>query len=497
MELGKFEEVTGLGKLILATQAKKDCLIQALSGELQADNLAIFYGAGLSVAAGFVDWAELLKPIADDLDLDIEKEKADLVSLAQYHCNANGGNRSKLNRQLISNFCKDVEITTNHKILARLPVFTHWTTNYDRLIENALTDAGKNADVKYTNLQLSHTKPRRDAIVYKMHGDVEHPSDAVLTKDDYERYHVKMQPFINALSGDLISKTFLFLGFSFTDPNLDYILSRVRIAYHNNQRQHHCILRNIQDSECANDADFEYKKRKQEFFIQDLLRFGIKSFMVDDYSEITEVLEDLEKQYRRNTVFISGAAHDYSPKSAKESNDFVFNLSKTVVENGFNIVSGFGLGIGSSVITGALEHIYMKGGNIREDQLVLRPFPQSPVGSKKLKTLWTEYRKDMLSFSGVALFVFGNKLKDDIVVLSNGMREEFEIAKEKCLFLLPVGATGYMAKELWVEVSENFGTLNGNVPVEVKQAFEALGDESMSFEEMLKNIINILTELKK
>jgi hypothetical protein len=332
-------------------------------------------------------------------------------------------------------------------------------------------------------LQLAHTKPKRDAVVYKMHGDVEHPSDAVLTKDDYERYHVKMQPFINALSGDLVSKTFLFLGFSFTDPNLDYILSRVRIAYDENQRQHHCILRNIQRIECEGDADYEYQKRKQEFFIQDLLRFGIKSFMVDDYEEITEILEAVEKQYRRNTVFISGAAHDYSPRAADESNEFIFNLSKNIVQSGFNIVSGFGLGIGSSVITGALEHIYMKGGTIRGEQLVLRPFPQVPAGSRKLKELWTEYRSDMLSFSGVALFVFGNKLKDQKLVLSDGMREEFELAKDRGLFLLPVGATGYMAKELWGEVNDNFDLLNGNVSDETRKAFERLGDEEISFQE--------------
>jgi hypothetical protein len=481
----------------LATQAEKDRLIRGLSEEIQAENLAIFAGAGLSAAAGFVNWAELLKPIADDLDLDIEKERGDLVSLAQYHCNTNGGNRNKLNQQLISNFCKDVEITPNHRILARLPIFTCWTTNYDKLIENSLSEAGKNADVKYTNLQLAHTKPKRDAVVYKMHGDVEHPAEAVLTKDDYERYHVKMQPFINALSGDLVSKTFLFLGFSFTDPNLDYILSRVRIAYDNNQRQHHCILRHVQRQDCEDDADYEYKKRKQDLFIQDLLRFGIKSLMVNDYTEVTEILEEVEKQYRRNTVFISGAAHDYSPRTPQNSNEFIFSLSKDIVENGFNIVSGFGLGIGSSVITGALEHIYMKGGTIRGEQLVLRPFPQAASGSKNLKTLWTEYRNDMLSFSGIALFVFGNKLENGKLVPSNGMREEFEIAKERRLFLLPVGATGYMAKELWNEVSENFDSFNGIVPKGVKQAFDKLGDENISFKEIFENISIILTGIKK
>ena len=67
---------------------------------------------------------------------------------------------------------------------------------------------------------------RRDAVVYKMHGDVEHPHEAVLTKMIMSRYHLKRGAFINALAGDLVSKTFWFMGFSFTDPNLDYILSR-------------------------------------------------------------------------------------------------------------------------------------------------------------------------------------------------------------------------------------------------------------------------------
>jgi SIR2-like domain len=53
-----------------------------------------------------------------------------------------------------------------------------------------------------------------------MHGDIDHPDEAVLTKDDYESYHVKMDQFITTLSGDLVSKTFIFIGFSFTDPNL-------------------------------------------------------------------------------------------------------------------------------------------------------------------------------------------------------------------------------------------------------------------------------------
>ena len=41
--------------------------------EIREDNAAIFAGAGLSASAGFVNWRELLRPIADELRLDVDK----------------------------------------------------------------------------------------------------------------------------------------------------------------------------------------------------------------------------------------------------------------------------------------------------------------------------------------------------------------------------------------------------------------------------------------
>ena len=57
-----------------------------------------------------------------------------------------------------------------------------------------------------------------------MHGDCLDPSTCVITKDDYELYNETRQLFTTALQGDLVSKTFLFIGFSFEDPNLKYIV---------------------------------------------------------------------------------------------------------------------------------------------------------------------------------------------------------------------------------------------------------------------------------
>lgn len=109
-------------------------------------NAAVFAGAGLSRPSGFVDWKELLRPLADDIDLNIDEEH-DLAAVAQYVRNK-AGNRATINSSLLDAFSKDVSPNENVSILTRLPIHTYWTTNYDHLIETGLQEANRNSDVK-------------------------------------------------------------------------------------------------------------------------------------------------------------------------------------------------------------------------------------------------------------------------------------------------------------------------------------------------------------
>ena len=165
--------------------AQIEAFVDRYVKEIKENSAAVFIGSGFSKSSGFVDWKGLLKDVAFELELDIDKED-DLVSLAQYHFNKNR-NRSVINDTIFEEFSQDKSISENHKILARLPIFTYWTTNYDSLIEDALKEVQKVVDVKYTNKHLSITKPHRGAVVYKMHGDKSNPHDAVIIKDDYEQ----------------------------------------------------------------------------------------------------------------------------------------------------------------------------------------------------------------------------------------------------------------------------------------------------------------------
>ena len=340
--------------------------------ELRANNAAVFVGAGLSRGAGYVDGLGLLSPVAAGLGLDASKE-TDLVGVAQFHVNANANNRHQLNQLLVNEFSDLHDPTENHALLARLPIGVYWTTNYDRLIERALEASGKRADAKYTVKQLATTRRGRDAVIYKMHGDIEHPADAVLTKDDYERYHRTHGPFISALAGDLVERTFLFLGFSFTDPNLDYVLGRIRATFEGNQRRHFCLMKKRVRLAGESGKDYRYAINKQVLVTQDLMRFNIKTLFVDDYPEITTVLRTIVNRFRRRTVFISGSAADYGPWGRAATEDFLVRLAVALIDQDYRIASGFGLGIGGAIVTGATQQIYSSRVRSIDEQLILRP----------------------------------------------------------------------------------------------------------------------------
>lgn len=464
--------------------------------ELQNHSLAILAGAGLSKPAGYVNWKELLKDIADDLGLSIEKEY-DLISVAQYNVNKIGG-RSMLNRKIIDEFNQDLDITDNHKILARLPIHTYWTTNYDDLIEKSLRESKRLVDVKHSVNQLT-SSTRRDAIIYKMHGDATLPNEAVITKDDYERYSSDKAPFITALSGDLVSKLFVFIGFSFTDPNLDYILSRVRLQMKGTTRHHYYFIKKIQRSDegIESDADFDYLRRKQELFIQDLQRFQLQPVYIETYPEITSILSEIEFQFKKKTIFISGSAEEYGSKSRDDAQMFVHKLSNSLIKASYRIVNGFGWGVGSAVINGALEAIYERPDKYSEDQLIVKPFPQFETGSKSRKELWEDYRQKMIPLAGIAIFIFGNKKDDDSnIILADGVQREFEIAMQHGLIPIPIGATGYVANQLYTkliaEEDKYFSEYTWLLPL-----LAELANESLSNEVLVSKILEIVNRINR
>ena len=459
---------------------------------LEDGNAAIFAGAGLSVPSGYVDWRNLLRNLAKEIDLDVDKEH-DLASLTQYFINERG--RSGVDQLLTEVFCGDREPNENHRILSALPISTYWTTNYDDLIETSLRNYGKSVQVK-SNASVLHTfLPKRDAEVYKMHGDRNCLPEAVIAKYDYEKYLLKNEMFATLLKADLFTKTFLLIGFSFEDPNINYILGNIHAIAGERTRIHYWFERKPLQKACESSSEYNYRLVKFKHRIKDLQCYSIRAVVVDSYEQITEILKILLSRYNASKVFISGSAHRYESYEENDVDAFIYELSKELIKKDYKIISGFGKGIGSSVINGSLAGINEYRDRDIKSNLILRPFPQNIVDLSKRKYMFTKYREDMLSEAGVAIFMFGNKLsqKESTIVEADGVLEEYSIAKKRGVKVIALGCTGGAAKKIWEEQMAEFETYfpSASYPG-LKSLYEKLGEKDVSLEECKKLVLEIL-----
>lgn len=397
---------------------------------------------------------------------------------------------------LIEEFTKDAELTENHRLIATLPVHTVWTTNYDELLETAFLECYRKPDVKTTKQNLAITLPNRGVVIYKMHGDCRQPHEAVLTKDDYETYGEKREGFSTALRGDLVDRTFLFLGFSFTDPNIDYILSRIRGLLGENQRVHYCVMKwpdSPKDCSGAARAEYEYEKRKLELRISDLSRYQIHAVMIERYEEITEILRELNRRSHSTHVFVSGSAHNYDPLGKDRLESFCAELGRGIIRHGLNLVSGFGVGVGSTVAMRSLELIYAN--SLPVNRVSFFPFPkQEPNGTTK-EAFYSQYRKSILSNAGFAVYISGNRfdLSNNAAVIAPGVMEEFEIATQLGTIPIPFGASGWAAQKIWNHVSDQPNRFYG--AADVSAPLKILGETGHRDDEYIAAIFEMFERL--
>lgn len=465
---------------------EQELFIKKFAKAIQEGKAAIFAGAGTSVEAGFVDWKKLVEPFANEIKLDIEKE-TDLIGLIQYYINVKLGNRGAVNKKIVDSFSSNKEETEVMNLLTSLPISTYWTTNYDKVIENGLKKNNRKGDIKRRIQDLAFSIPDRDAVVYKMHGDVDLPQEVVISKGDYERYSDKNSLFITALHGDLLSKTFLFVGFSFEDPNLESILGKINILLGENKPEHYCIQKKVSETDFNDVNEYNYAQIKQDLKIKDLMRYGIETVLVADYSEIPNLILNIKKEYLKNTIFISGSISDYDTKWSEEKvSQYCYDLSSSLIRKNYKIISGFGLGVGSSIINGALDEIYNTKYRHVSEYLKLFPFPQESTGEKTSKERWTKNRNQMISEAGVCIFIFGNKKEDKKTVSSLGMMEEFAIAKEKGKIIIPIGSTGFTAKDIFDNMKKSGNYTYLEKYWNILETAESVSDTLL---EAIKNII--------
>ena len=345
--------------------------------------------------------------------------------------------------------------------------------------------------MKSRDQQIAIPGKGKEVALYKMHGDIASPDEVIICKDDYERYARKHELFQNQLGADLVSKTFLFLGFSFTDPHLDYMLGHLRSLLEDNKREHFAVMRKARVNKHIDETEarkrLKYEENKQALQIEDLQRYSIQTHLIDSFDEVTDILESIERRYFSRNIFVSGSAHECEDFGMGRLRDFCVQLGERLIDNKYRVISGMGLNVGDSVVKGALLGLYHRKNLRIENYLTIRPFPRALPAGENEEQFNTEYRKDMVSKCGVAIFIAGTSRSN---MESLGVLEEYKIAISLKKTPIPIGVTGFAARKIWETMRPDIESFYSDAVT--AKMFADLNNPDLSNDQLLDVVFEIM-----
>jgi antitoxin component HigA of HigAB toxin-antitoxin module len=209
-------------------------LPQNLLNSIANRNAVFLCGAGISRGVederGFPGGGELARDMAEKL-LERTVQDAELLNLKQITQEvvwADNGSHHRLNRYLREVFADPaIKPLRAHKYLAHLECNVI-TTNYDTLIEQAFSEAGKRCGTIVQEDDLTRTQ---EVNVIKIHGCVTHLDTIVITEEDYYRWLISDSEIKTLVRLWFLQRPIVFIGFSLSDPNLRQLYYGLRLRF--------------------------------------------------------------------------------------------------------------------------------------------------------------------------------------------------------------------------------------------------------------------------
>jgi hypothetical protein len=186
---------------------------ESLAARARRGELALFFGAGVSIPAGLPGWPQLLQACLEACPELSDDSFYGLHPLDQGEL---------LRRMLGDRFGEIVaerstasQHALGHALLAALGCGQAATTNYDRCFEMA---AGA-ADAPPVVMPRERPHGGRPWLL-KLNGDVGHPESIVLARRDFVRHETLARPMASVLESMMLTRHLLIVGASLTDDNV-------------------------------------------------------------------------------------------------------------------------------------------------------------------------------------------------------------------------------------------------------------------------------------
>jgi hypothetical protein len=200
-----------------------------LAGHALRGELALFLGAGVSMAAGLPGWGKLLDELAGRAGMSADERRAladlgsvlDQATVVERRLRDHGVG---LGPTVAAALGPRRHYALAHALLAALPAREAITTNYDRLFEEAWSQS----DPGGLAVLPGAARPDARRWLLKMHGCVSDPDKVVLTRASYTRYDERLPALAGMVQAFLVTRHVLFVGFSLTDDNFHRVVDAVR-----------------------------------------------------------------------------------------------------------------------------------------------------------------------------------------------------------------------------------------------------------------------------
>lgn len=416
---------------------EKEQFLKQFSQQALDERISLFLGAGGSSDAGYPTWSNLFSPFAEELGLKLD-DSTDYYKLAQYYSNNFGSaelrkrindriNRSKFESPLINE-------------LISIGFSNVWTTNFDNAIELNYQKQGVLINKVFRDSDFSNIDFNKRINVFKMNGDITNVDDIVATQSDYEKYVDTHRIMLMFFKRELISSTFLFIGYRFTDHLVLDCLSEISRYLGNSTNYHYTIMRNHPDNPYFKHLVDDMEKR-----------YRIRVLLVDKHEDIPKILRELNTRIQKKRVFISGAFSERSSDIEEYSHSLSRSLTSCLLKNDYRIVNGIGRRFGTHLIGYANEFLVKQGVHSIEKHLMITPFVGNQKGAAKEKK---KLREKVIRQCGAAIFVFGESDYNSVNTES-GVLEEFEIACKQHKTIIPIAYPGMISERIWNLVKAN------------------------------------------
>ncbi len=418
--------------------------LRSFGDAIRRRRAAVFVGAGVSKNSGFPSWDELVTPLKHAADVPSSVQDPTLA--AEYALQELDMNQvERLLLEELNGFAP----TPNNVLdqLLSIDFAEIWTTNFDTLIE----DTFQGIELVVKDDDYEHAKPSNGRRLTKLHGSLgtdqsgnvswlDHP---VITRSDFETFERDHPLKWAMLRAQFLTSSFLFLGFSFSDPNVGALLRIVRSLPPQIRRlPHFAVMKAPGEPE---------KRREFELFSRDLAASKVFVVEVGDYSEIPALLQGLARNALPPNLFIAGKA-DSGGEAATICT--ALGAALTGFSDELTLMSFDGSAaraVNSAYKTSLRPEKY-------QPERIRTYYRQSPEGNEEITVqrfgtaVFTEKNlEDMRAevFTQVRVLV--------LIGTGNRAMEEAELALKNDIPVIPLAHSGETAHSIWERGAESCG----------------------------------------